>query len=98
MFPFEDAIMYKLIIFIKTSNHKRDLIRASRDYTFEFTTFPVVNELFSAFHLYFHSLTFCHEAVYCYFSRANWVFFICAWINGRVNSREADDLRRRRTH
>ena len=64
MFPFEDAIMYKLKHFIKTSNHKRDLIRANRDYTFEFTTYiPVVNELFSAFHLYFHSLTFCHEAV-----------------------------------
>ena len=58
------CIMYKLINFIKTSNHKRALIRASRDYTFEFAThIPVVNELFSAFYLYFHSLTLCHEAV-----------------------------------
>ena len=26
------------------------------------------------------------------------VFFICAWINGLVNNREADDLRRHSAH
>ena len=27
-----------------------------------------------------------------------WFFFICAWINGWVNNREAGDLRRNRAH
>ena len=27
-----------------------------------------------------------------------WCFFICAWINGRVNNRETGDLRRHHTH
>ena len=27
-----------------------------------------------------------------------WFFFICAWINGWVNNREAGDLRRHRAH
>ena len=27
-----------------------------------------------------------------------WVFFICDWINGSVNNRDAGDFRRHRTH
>ena len=27
-----------------------------------------------------------------------WVFFICVWINGSVNNRQAVDLRRYRSH